>query len=60
LCGQTIASRGAYVLQNIYCTRCHRKAKKIIKDLTQLGHGLFTPLSEGEVSTGASKVRPGD
>ena len=31
-------------LQDIYSTRCHRKAKKIIKDLSHPSHGLFTPL----------------
>ena len=32
-------------LQDIYSTRCHRKAKKIIKDITHPSHCLFTPLS---------------
>jgi hypothetical protein len=36
--------RGHTDLQNIYSTRCHRKAKKIIKDLSYPKHGLFTPL----------------
>ena len=31
-------------LQDIYSTRCHRKAKKIIKDLSHPSHGLFTLL----------------
>jgi hypothetical protein len=31
-------------LQNIYSTRCHRKVKKIIKDLSHPSHSLFTPL----------------
>ena len=31
-------------LQDTYSTRCHRKAKKIIKDITQPIHCLFTPL----------------
>jgi gmma-aminobutyric acid receptor subunit gamma len=29
-------------LQDIYSTRCHRKAKKIIKDINHPSHGLFT------------------
>uniref|UniRef100_A0AAZ3QBV7 Tc1-like transposase DDE domain-containing protein n=1 Tax=Oncorhynchus tshawytscha TaxID=74940 RepID=A0AAZ3QBV7_ONCTS len=32
-------------LQDTYTTRCHRKAKKIIKDNNQPSHCLFTPLS---------------
>ena len=32
-------------LQDTYCTRCHRKAKKIIKDNDHPSHCLFTPLS---------------
>ena len=32
-------------LQATYSTRCHRKAKKIIKDINQVSHGLFTLLS---------------
>jgi hypothetical protein len=32
-------------LQDTYNTRCHRKAKKIIKDVNHPGHCLFTPLS---------------
>ncbi|KAK6302017.1 hypothetical protein J4Q44_G00280700 [Coregonus suidteri] len=32
-------------LQDTYSTRCHRKAKKIIKDINHLSHGLFTPQS---------------
>jgi hypothetical protein len=31
-------------LQDIYSTRCHRKAKKVIKDLSHPSHGLFTSL----------------
>ena len=31
-------------LQDSYSTRCHRKAKKIIKDKNQPSHCLFTPL----------------
>ena len=31
-------------LQDIYSTRCHRKGKKIIKDLSHPSHSLFTPL----------------
>ena len=29
-------------LQDIYSTQCHRKDKKIIKDLSHPSHGLFT------------------
>jgi gmma-aminobutyric acid receptor subunit gamma len=32
-------------LHEIYSTRCHRKAKKIIKNLSHLSQGLFIPLS---------------
>ena len=32
-------------LQDTYSTQCHRKAKKIIKDINHLSYGLFTPLS---------------
>ena len=32
-------------LQDTYSTRCHRKAKKIIKDNNHPSHCLFTPLS---------------
>jgi hypothetical protein len=32
-------------LQDTFSTRCHRKAKKIIKDLNHPSHGMFTPLS---------------
>jgi hypothetical protein len=32
-------------LQDTYTTRCHRKAKKIIKDNNHPSHCLFTPLS---------------
>jgi hypothetical protein len=31
-------------LQVVCSTQCHRKAKKIIKDLCHLSHGLFTLL----------------
>uniref|UniRef100_A0A8C7T6I6 Reverse transcriptase domain-containing protein n=1 Tax=Oncorhynchus mykiss TaxID=8022 RepID=A0A8C7T6I6_ONCMY len=31
-------------LHDTYSTRCHRKAKKIIKDINHLSHWLFTPL----------------
>jgi hypothetical protein len=31
-------------LQDIYTTRCHRKAIKIIKDNNHPSHCLFTPL----------------
>jgi hypothetical protein len=30
--------------QDTYSNRCHRKAKKIIKDLSHPSYGLFTPL----------------
>ena len=30
-------------LQDTYSTRCHRKAKKIIKDINHPSHCLFTP-----------------
>jgi hypothetical protein len=39
-------------LQDIYSTQCHRKAKKIIKDLSH--PACYHP--EGEVSTAASKL----
>ena len=32
-------------LQDTYSTGCHRKAKKIIKDINYPSHGLFTPLT---------------
>ena len=32
-------------LQDTYSTRCHRKAKQIIKDNNHPSHCLFTPLS---------------
>jgi hypothetical protein len=32
-------------LQYTYNTRCHRKAKRIVKDNNELSHCLFTPLS---------------
>jgi hypothetical protein len=51
-------------LHNTYSTRCHRKAKKIIKDNnnpvkdnTTCSHRYHT---EGEVSTAASKLGPRD
>ena len=31
-------------LHDTYSTRCHRKAKKIVKDNNHLSHCLFTPL----------------
>jgi hypothetical protein len=31
--------------QDTYSTRCHKKAKKIIKDINQPSHDLFTLLS---------------
>jgi hypothetical protein len=40
-------------LQDTYSTRCHRKAKKIIKITTACSPRYH---SEGEVSTGASKL----
>ena len=47
-------SRGCY-------TRCHRKAKKIIKDNNHVSHCLFSRYQpEGEVSTSASKLGPRD
>jgi hypothetical protein len=46
------------VLQDIYSTGCHRKAKKIMKDLS---HSLITRYHpEGEVSGGVSKLGPRD
>jgi hypothetical protein len=33
------------VLQDAYSTRCHRKAKNIIKDINHSSHGMFNPLS---------------
>ena len=32
-------------LQDTYSTWCHRKAKKIIKDINHPSHGLYTPLT---------------
>ena len=44
-------------LHDTYSTRCHRKAKKIIKDNNQPSDCLFTLLpSKGDVNTGASKL----
>ncbi|KAK6302769.1 hypothetical protein J4Q44_G00271240 [Coregonus suidteri] len=42
---QRITGSTLPALQDIYSTRCHRKAKKIINDLSHPSHGLFTPLS---------------
>jgi gmma-aminobutyric acid receptor subunit gamma len=44
LSAQHITGGTLSALQDIYSTRCHRKAKKIIKDLNHQSHGLFTPL----------------
>jgi hypothetical protein len=41
-----------HALQDIYSTRCHRKAKKI----SHPSHCLFTPLLSRRWSTGASKL----
>jgi hypothetical protein len=35
-------------LQDIYNTRCHRKTKKNIKDLSHPSHCLFTPLPSSQ------------
>jgi hypothetical protein len=32
-------------LQDTYSSRCHRKTKKINKDINHPSHSLFTPLS---------------
>jgi hypothetical protein len=54
-CGLPNTSQGAHCLP--YSTWCHRKAKKIIKDLSHPSHGLLPCYHpEGEVSTGASKL----
>jgi gmma-aminobutyric acid receptor subunit gamma len=42
---QRITGGKVPALQDIYSNRCHRKAKKIIKDNNHLSHYLFTPLS---------------
>jgi hypothetical protein len=42
---QRIAGGKLPALQDTYSTRCHRKAKKIIKDNNHPSHCLFTPLS---------------
>ena len=58
---QHITGGNLPALQDTYTTRCHRKAKKIIKDNNHPSHCLFTPLSSrGEVSTGGSKQGPRD
>jgi hypothetical protein len=41
---QRITGATLPALQDICSSQCHRKAKKIIKDLGHLSHGLFTPL----------------
>jgi hypothetical protein len=41
--------------QDIYSTRCHRKAKKLIKDLSHPSNSLFTLLIE-QTATGVSKT----
>ena len=41
---QRITSGKLHALQDTYSTRCHRKAKKIIKDNNHPSHCLFTPL----------------
>ncbi|CDQ79082.1 unnamed protein product [Oncorhynchus mykiss] len=45
-------------LQDTYTIRCHRKAKKIIKDDNNPSHCLFTSLSSRR--RGASKLGPRD
>jgi gmma-aminobutyric acid receptor subunit gamma len=48
-------------LQDTYTTRCHRKAKKIIKDINHSSHYLFTLLPvHPTVSIGASMLGPRD
>ncbi|XP_052385670.1 uncharacterized protein LOC127933105 isoform X1 [Oncorhynchus keta] len=42
---QRITGCNLPALQDTYTTRCHRKAKKIIKDNNHPSHCLFTPLS---------------
>ena len=65
-CGQPIASPGTLpALQDIYSTRCHRKAKMIIKNLSRPSHGLFTPLPSRRRrqyrcnKAGAERLSPG-
>ncbi|XP_064881518.1 uncharacterized protein LOC135574311 [Oncorhynchus nerka] len=41
-------------LQDTYTTRCHRKAKKIIKNSNHPSHCLFTPLSSRRREPGPS------
>jgi hypothetical protein len=42
---QRVTGDTLLALQGTYSTRCHREAKKIIKDIYHLSHGLFTLLS---------------
>ena len=42
---QSITGGKLPALHDTYSTRCHRKAKKIIKDNNHPSHCLFTPLS---------------
>ena len=42
---QHITGGNLPALQDTYTTRCHREAKKIIKDNNHPSHCLFTPLS---------------
>ena len=44
-CPQPITGSTLPALQDTYSTRCHRKAKKIIKDINHLSDGLFTPIT---------------
>jgi hypothetical protein len=48
---QSITGGTLPALQDTYSTRCHRKAKKIIKDINYLSHGLFTPQSSRRSTT---------
>ena len=41
---QLITGGQTTCLHDTYSTRCHRKAKKIIKDINHPSHCLFTPL----------------
>ena len=43
-CAQHITRGKLPALQDTYITRCHRKAKSIIKDNNHPSHCLFTPL----------------
>ena len=43
--GQRITGGDLPALLDTYSTQCHRKAKKIIKDINHPSHCLFTPLS---------------